>query len=164
MSESIEVQECVPDDWRAWSAVRLAALAEAPYAYGTALAQWDGADEQRWRARLTSVPFNALAKLSGRPAGIASGVPEDDGTITLISMWVAPFARGRGVGDRLVQSVVEWARELGEREVRLHVVENNAAAIALYLRNGFADAGRSANADIEGVPQREMIYRFVSSR
>lgn len=56
----------------------------------------------RWRARLSTVAFNVVANLNGMPAGMVSAtVANQDATIELISMWVAPFARGHGVGDRV---------------------------------------------------------------
>jgi ribosomal protein S18 acetylase RimI-like enzyme len=160
----IELRTCTEEDWEYWRGVRIAALTEAPYAYASTLADWEGGAAERWRARLRSVAFNAVATLDGAPAGLASGVPEADGSVTLISMWVAPFARGCGVGDRLVRSVVEWARGHRATIVRLDVVSNNIPAIELYRRNGFADAGESSHCEIGGVPQREMTYRFESSR
>jgi ribosomal protein S18 acetylase RimI-like enzyme len=160
----IELRVCTEDDWQYWRGVRIAALAEAPYAYASTLADWEGATPERWRGRLRDVPFNAVATLDDAPAGLASGVPEEDGSVTLISMWVAPFARGCGVGDRLVRSVVEWARGNGATVVRLDVVSNNVPAIDLYRRNGFVHAGESSRCEIGGVPQRAMTYRFESSR
>jgi ribosomal protein S18 acetylase RimI-like enzyme len=164
MNRRVPVRVCGEDDWRSWSDVRLAALKDAPHAYGSTLADWQHASEERWRARLRDVALNLLATLDGAPAGVASGVAESYGAVTLISMWVAPFARGCGVGDDLIQSVVEWARKRGAPAVRLDVVSNNAPAIGLYTRNGFVDAGPSPSGDIGGVSQREMIYRFESSR
>ena len=68
----IELRVLTPDDWRTWRRLRLAALAEAPYAFGSRLADWqgDGDREERWRARL-GIPgsFNVVAVLGGnRPA------------------------------------------------------------------------------------------------
>ena len=49
-----------PDDWQLWRELRLAALAEAPDAFGSTLAEWSGAGdtEQRWRTRLHGVALN----------------------------------------------------------------------------------------------------------
>lgn len=131
------------DDWRDWRALRLAALAEAPDAFGSRPADWrgDGDREERWRARLTGRWHNVVAELAGRPAGMASGFLPDSGPPELLSMWVAPFARGRGVGDALVASVVAWAQKQGRGALVLHVREASPAAIALYARHGFVDRG-----------------------
>ena len=132
------------EEWRLWRALRLQALAEAPYAYGSRLSDWqgEGETEQRWRARLSEVPFNPVAALDGEAGGIVSGTaPDQDGTAELISMWVAPAARGHGVGDALVRAVVRWAQEQRASRISLGVFEDNERAIALYRRHGFVDAG-----------------------
>ena len=53
------------------------------------------------------------------------------------SLMFAPFARGRGVGERLVEMVVEWARDQQAPRVVLSVRDHNAPAIRLYCRQGF---------------------------
>lgn len=144
------------DDWRDWRALRLAALVEAPDAFGARLADWqgDGDREERWRARLTGPWHNLVAELAGRPAGLASGFLPDSGPPELLSMWVAPFARGRGVGDALVSSVVAWAQQ--QDRGPLVVREANPAAIALYARHGFVDRGRVDHEPGEP-PERWMV-------
>lgn len=146
-------------DWQSWRELRLQALSEAPYAFGSTFEEWQDAPEQRWRDRLTSVPFNAVAYASGKPAGMVSVTqPAPDGTADLISMWVAPFARGRGIGDAVVQSAIAWARERGAARVLLAVREANANAIGLYRRNGFHDWDGPAPED--SPCERFMVYRL----
>lgn len=153
----IEVHVLVPDDWRLWRALRLAALADAPSAFGSTLADWSGPgdNEARWRARLTDVPFNAIVRWHGTPAGMVGAYRTAIGTIDLVSMWVAPDARGHGVGDAAVEAVLNWA---GESEVGLSVKSDNEPAIRLYSRHGFLDAGPS----IEDPTGRRML-RSISS-
>ncbi len=131
------------EDWPTWRELRLAALGEAPYAFGSTLADWQGTgdDERRWRARLGDVPANYGADVAGRPAGMISGACDADGPVELISMWVAPFARGRGVGDALIGAVLGWAATNHPGPVVLHVREGNAHAATLYRRHGFVDDG-----------------------
>ena len=62
-----------------------------------------------------------------------------DRTVELISMWVAPFARGRGVGDALVAALIDSARVQDVRKIFLDVVASNERAEALYRRNRFVD-------------------------
>jgi GNAT superfamily N-acetyltransferase len=134
-----------PDDWPVWRELRLAALAEAPQAFGSRLADWQGQGdrEERWRGRL-SIPgsYNVVALVDGSPAGMVSGIPDDEpGVAELISMWVSPAARGRGVGGQLIAAVEQWARQAGAGVLRLCVYEGNASARALYLRAGFTGTG-----------------------
>ncbi|MGY4102249.1 GNAT family N-acetyltransferase [Nocardia sp. R16R-3T] len=138
----IEVQMLDPEDWRLWRTLRLEALAESGPAFGATLAHWSGPGdtEQRWRARLVDVPLNIVLRLADTPAGLVGAYVRDDTTVELISMWVAPFARGRGVGDTAVRAVMNWA---GQREIVLSVKSDNEHAIGLYRRHGFIDAGQS---------------------
>jgi ribosomal protein S18 acetylase RimI-like enzyme len=134
----IELRVLSPDDWLAWRELRLAALAEAPYAFSSRLADWqgDGDRAERWRARLDG-SFNVLAMLNRQPAGMASGARTDDGVADLLSLWVSPAARGRGVADELVGAVERWARQAQAGLLRLAVMVDNENAVALYERNGF---------------------------
>ena len=57
-------------------------------------------------------------------------------------LFVAPAARGRGVGTRLLAAIAEEARARGYREIRLDVVEENRRARALYERQGYRAVAR----------------------
>jgi ribosomal protein S18 acetylase RimI-like enzyme len=138
------VQVLGPDDWKTWRELRLLALEEAAYAFGSRLADWqgDGDREERWRARLSIPGEHLVALLDGRPVGVACGVPADDARVAeLISMYVHPDARGKGVGDELIRAVERWARTTGAGTLRLAVMERNAVASALYERHGFRFTG-----------------------
>ncbi|MFP8962191.1 GNAT family N-acetyltransferase [Streptomyces nanhaiensis] len=138
------MRELTAGDWAGWRELRLAALAEAPYAFGSRLADWQGGGdrEERWRARLGVPGAHFAALLEGRPVGQVSGVAEPGGEAAeLVSMWVGPDARGRGVGDALVRAVEGWARRAGARKLRLSVMPGNEHAAALYRRHGFEDLG-----------------------
>jgi ribosomal protein S18 acetylase RimI-like enzyme len=139
----IEIRELTPEDWRDWRELRLQALADAPYAFGSRLADWqgDGDTEERWRGRLSGSTHDLIAAVDGRPAGMVSGTLDGAGPVELISMWVAPFARGQKVADALVNEVAKWAAEQRPGELVLEVVESNARAIAFYRRIGFVDRG-----------------------
>ncbi|GAB3338921.1 GNAT family N-acetyltransferase [Micromonospora halotolerans] len=152
-------------DWKMWRELRLAALAEAGYAFGSQLADWqgDGDREERWRGRL-AIPgsYNILAMLDGQPVGMASGVPTDhDGVVELISMYVAPVGRGQGVGDHLVRAVEQWARLVGARTLRLAVVEGNKNAWTLYQRNGFRDTGELGDLMPDGVRREHVMTKSL---
>lgn len=165
LADVIELRTLSPDDWQVWRALRLAALAEAPYAFGSRLADWQGENdrEDRWRERL-SLPdsHNVAAQLEGEPVGIVTGLPADGeggattDVVELISMWVAPECRGHGVGNALIQEVARWAREVGAGTLRLNVAEGNRAANSLYERHGFRFTGEEIEPDADSA-DREYV-------
>ncbi|WP_167736530.1 GNAT family N-acetyltransferase [Nocardioides sp. 1609] len=128
-----------PDDWREFRAVRLAALADSPGAFGSRHADWVDATEDRWRRRLTDVPLTVVARGDLGPVGVVSGT-ESGESVELISMWVAPGERGTGLAGRLIDLVVDWARSSGRR-TGLMVRDDNLGAIRAYTRAGFVDHG-----------------------
>jgi ribosomal protein S18 acetylase RimI-like enzyme len=52
-------------------------------------------------------------------------------------MWVAPEARGRGIGRRLINAAIEFAADGGAERLTLWVVDDNEAARAVYASAGF---------------------------
>lgn len=101
----IELRVLEPDEWQLWREVRRRALAEAPQAFGSTLESWsgNGDTEGRWRARLSEVPFNVVAVVEDIAVGQASGTAVgDDGQSEVISMWLAPQARGTGAAEALL--------------------------------------------------------------
>jgi GNAT superfamily N-acetyltransferase len=157
----IELRELTPDDWQDWRELRLAALADAPFAFGSQLADWVDAEESRWRARL-ELPgsLNLIAVLDGTAVGMASGVHDDEepGVTAVISMWIAPPGRGKGVGDAMMARIESWARAASSHTLKLSVVKGNEKAHALYLRNGYLDTDEQGDLMPDGIT-RERIMR-----
>lgn len=63
----------------------------------------------------------------------------DDAHITTIA--VEPALRGRGVGELLLNALIDHAYELGARQITLEARVSNTSAQRLYLKYGFHAAG-----------------------
>ncbi|HXN04774.1 MAG TPA: GNAT family N-acetyltransferase [Candidatus Acidoferrum sp.] len=146
-------------DWAAFRAVRVAALRDAPEAFGSTASDAERFDEEEWRRRVEARAV-FIAEVAGQDAGLAAGIAADrPGDAELISMWVAPAWRGQGVGDRLVEAVLGWAAGEGFATVRLWVTKGNARAERLYARHGFASTGRMQPMGEEGSGRLEFEMR-----
>ena len=129
------------DDWLAYRALRLEALADAPWAFSSTLAREQAFSEADYAVRL-SQRAQWAASVDGKFVGtVGASFFDESGIPNLISMWVHPQARERGIGDLLVRTVLDWAREQGCARVRLWVTEGNDRAERLYVRNGFVRTG-----------------------
>jgi len=123
--------------------LRLRALRDAPDAFLSTYEREIAMTPDQWRARLGPGTVTFLGRREGADVGMVSGIPhpEHPGDAALVAMWVAPEARGAGLGGALVAAVVDWARAGGYRRVRLDVADANEPAIRLYARMGFAPTG-----------------------
>jgi ribosomal protein S18 acetylase RimI-like enzyme len=129
-------------DWQAMRAARLAALAEAPYAFASNLAREEAFSDETWREWAGS-GRTVGAWQDGVIVGLATGFPEEPPTgWHLVGMWVAPEHRGQGIADQLVGAVCEMAKDAGAVSVTLWVTDVNDRARAFYRRLGFVPTGR----------------------
>jgi len=143
------VRRVRPEEWQVYRQVRLAALAEAPYAFMSTLDREQGFGEDIWRQRLGSTTAATfIAWRDGEPAGTATGKvddPADEYTVPgawqLVGMWVDPRSRGLGVAAELVETVAGHARAEGAASLVLWVTEVNDRARAFYKRMGFVPTG-----------------------
>ncbi|MFF3556386.1 bifunctional helix-turn-helix transcriptional regulator/GNAT family N-acetyltransferase [Streptomyces tsukubensis] len=96
-----------------------------------------------------------IAEVDGRPAGSVMCVRDEaPDTARLRVLLVEPEARGRGVGERLVRAVIDFAREAGYRDLVLWTNDVLTGARRIYERSGFTlvseEPHHSFGADLVG--------------
>lgn len=80
-----------------------------------------------------------VARLHGEPIG-CGGLKFDTSVPAYIKrMWIAPTARGLGVGRRLLEHLEALAREHGDDVVHLETNHTLAEAIQLYRSSGYEE-------------------------
>ncbi len=149
MPSRVRIRRAHPDDWPACKRVRLAALEEAPYAFGSTLERELAFADRLWRQRLESASAASfLAWLGTEPVGMAVGLADDPGdefavpgAWQLVGMWADPRVRGLGVAGPLVEVVAAHARAQGAASLVLWVTEVNDRARSFYRRMGFTGTG-----------------------
>jgi GNAT superfamily N-acetyltransferase len=151
----MQIQRLTPDtheDGERLRELRLRSLRDAPDAFEARLEDAAARTHAGWVAQLRDLA-TFVAVIDGRDVGIVRGARpgKPSEAAALISMWVAPEARRKGVGSALVDAVIEWARAHGFARLRLEVVDDNAHAVALYARKGFERSGES----VRCAPPRE---------
>jgi GNAT superfamily N-acetyltransferase len=154
------IRQLRADQWETYRDVRLASLRDAPEAFAASFEDAAAFDESDWRHGL-SLPC-WMAFVGDEPVGMVRAARIDEEQPHLISMWVAPSARGSSVAELLVESVLAWARAADKSGVGLRVMSSNTRAQSLYLRCGFAPSGRTERL-ADGRVEIEMVHRLTTS-
>ncbi|AUH34402.1 GNAT family N-acetyltransferase [Paracoccus tegillarcae] len=133
-----------PDRAEEWRHLRLAALRDAPDAFGSRLADWQDRPLSDFAARLTDVPTFAAGEVLGQPlasaAWVAGGDPRHPYRGQLISVYAQPEARGRGYAEAAIDAALRDAALAGMTSMALNVRKTAQHAQALYHRIGFRAA------------------------
>ena len=153
-----------------YRAIRLAALRDAPDAFGSTYEAEVGLSTEAFAERLaTTIVLGAYEAEGGGDARIIGMVGFKQQTMTKLAhkgfvwgFYVAPAARGRGVGAALVERIVAAATGLVQ-QLTLSVVQGNDGALALYERCGFETYGVEPRAlkSTTGYADEVLMVRFL---
>jgi GNAT superfamily N-acetyltransferase len=102
---------------------------------------WDDAISIAARPEQLRLPAGlfAVATLHGEPVGCGGLKLHGRGPAELKRMWVAPSARGLGLGRRILSELEQLAAGHGARSVRLETNRALSEAIALYRSAGYRE-------------------------
>ena len=127
----VVVRAATVEEWQVLRDIRLAALRDAPNAFGSTYVEQAASVEADWRRRISrgGTFFAYVPEVKGNePSGLVGAFQEKTGTVELVSLWVRPYARGRGVGEALVAAVIEWARA-AERQLSTSLADGGEPAL-----------------------------------
>lgn len=136
-------------EWASFREIRLRSLLDSPEAFGSTYGEESARGERAWRDWAAGrwrggdaavfVSRDADRTIVGTATGAAYDA--EPGVAHLYAMWVAPDARGAGVGRALLDAVAGWARDGGHERLVLSVTESNDVARRFYEVCGFAATG-----------------------
>lgn len=149
-TSAITVRLLAEEDWKAFKAVRLAALEESPTAFVRTLAEESAYDEQTWRARMLR-SRRLIAEVGDRAVGVVCLGQFDDNPAVgdLFGLWVAPDSRKSGVAWRMVEAVARQAVTDGYTRLYYWVGNENGRAIAFASNFGFRVSGTRRTARVQ---------------
>lgn len=166
----MRIRRLLPADAGAFQDLRLRGLLESPTAFGSSYEEEVDRSIPAIAASLAEGTgrnmFGAL--IDNQLVGVV-GVGREPALKQLHrgfirSMYVAPQARGRGIGKALMQEAVHFARAMpGLRQLTLTVTAGNSAALATYKGFGFKVYGTAPAAlQVQGIyyDEIQMVYHL----
>ncbi|WEK33060.1 MAG: GNAT family N-acetyltransferase [Candidatus Pseudomonas phytovorans] len=142
------VRPVTASDWQTYRDLRLRALHESPDAFGSTYEHESARADNEWQTRISAVASSSSAEAffairGNEVCGLvwckASGV--EAAVVEIFQMWVAPNARGFGVGRALLERATNWASSHGAQCVRLGVTIADSPAMRLYTAGGLHPVG-----------------------
>jgi GNAT superfamily N-acetyltransferase len=141
----IEVRQVRSDEWERLRDIRLEALADTPSAFATTLTQAKAFPDSLWQERAITGAgghdqITVLAVSGERTIGmtIALGRPDSDHRVVpIVSVYVTPSERRKGVAERLLSVAEEWVCDQGGSRTSLWVEEENVPARRFYESIGY---------------------------
>jgi ribosomal protein S18 acetylase RimI-like enzyme len=147
------IRHLTPGDAPSFQVLRLAALREAPTAFGSSYEEEKDhplSTFEEWLAvKSDRGPLGAFE--DGTLVGIAclgrESLKKRSHKAFIWGMYVVPHARRKGVGRTLLLEALTFARSIPEvQQVNLCVNASNTSAIHLYHSCGFREFGRESGA------------------
>jgi RimJ/RimL family protein N-acetyltransferase len=142
-TSQIQIRRLAPSEGAAYREIRLEALRSSPEAFGSTFEAESVRPLAHFSERVTHCPvFGAFRgeEIVGMAGFLRREGLKDAHKGYLWGMYVQPGARNAGVGRKLAEAVMDYARQNVEI-VQLNVVSENGAARQLYARLGFVEYG-----------------------
>ncbi|MEI6873988.1 MAG: GNAT family N-acetyltransferase [Spirochaetota bacterium] len=105
-----------------------------------------------------------VAKVNGMTCGCVGLRKIGQGICEMKRLYVLDEFKGRGIGRRLVQRIVEEGRVKGYAKMRLDTLRDMKPALALYRASGFYEIGPYTYNPIEGAVYMEIDLENRSPR
>ncbi|WP_370678646.1 N-acetyltransferase family protein [Comamonas sp. GB3 AK4-5] len=163
------IRRLAPADMPAFRQLRLAALLDSPTAFSATVDSEQSLSNEQVLARMDGPShsgvwgaWNAAQVLVGCVGLLHLPQAKLQHKAALYSVYVAPCARGLGLGRRMLKAVIAHTRVLTSlRQLTLGVTAGNMAALRLYQSLGFTEYGCEPSAlCVEGRCHDEILMQL----
>lgn len=168
----LELRLLTPADAAIFRDLRLRALREDPVAFTNSVEEFSQQPLDKVVARFRSDPAESFmlgAFQDRKLVGLVGFYRESQLKLrhkgSIVSMYVAPEARGHGLGRALLRDAIRRVREIdGVEQLLLGVMVTQTAARQLYESLGFVVYGREARASKVGEQYYDEEFRVLNLR
>ena len=136
--ESNTFKKVLPDDWEKFREIRLKGLQTDPEAFGGSFESESKENEEYWRERFSNPErcFYAV-EIDNKFVAIAASKKIANDNWMIVAVYTSPKFRGKSFSRKLIESVIEEAKNSGASKVSLMVNPQQKSAFSLYKKMGF---------------------------
>lgn len=135
----MKIRELEPSDWAAVREIYAEGIATGNATFETEVPSWDSWDG----AHISDCRF--VAEVDGAVRGWAALTPVSDrcvyGGVAEVSVYVAAYSRGHGLGSALLAHVVRASEDAGFWTLQAGLFAENVGSLRLHERAGFRLVG-----------------------
>jgi ribosomal protein S18 acetylase RimI-like enzyme len=153
VSNSVEIRFLTPDDAGEWKRLRVEALECDPEAFSASLEEYRSLSVDEVKQRLWSAGDSLVVgafhqeRLLGMAGFYREKGPKTRHKGRVWGVYVTPEARGKRVGRRMMETLLERCAGIdGIEQILLSVATTQVAAVSLYRSLGFEPFGREPRA------------------
>lgn len=161
---SVKIVSLTPDQWETYRAIRLQGLQEEPQAFARSYGEELAFPQERWIQRAGN-PNSFIALENGIPLGtIGAFISGDsnDKVANVVGVFVTKEARGKGIGSKLLNAVINKIMEdAAIKLVKLSVNKDQISAIKLYEKFGFKITGEETQIMGDGKEHVEYLMELA---
>jgi len=157
----ITIRRVTEDDVQAMVDMRLEALRNHPVAFSADYEQELNRSLPEWKKRISRrvifIAWDGEAPL-GMATFLRSGSSKTNHHGNIFGVYVRPGYRSHGLGGKLVNRCIQWARENNIKTVYIAAAATNTAAVRCYTRCGFSGYGLQPMAvRVDGIYHDELL-------
>jgi|SRR6185369_2891630 len=141
---NVEIRPFKIEDWQMVRDLRLEALQGDPQAFGSSYEREAARSEEEWLAKYSRATGEnpsdlfAIAVENEKAVGMAGAYRKEDGTYTIVSVYISPDFRGKGLSSRILEGILRQIDARPDaRVLELKVNTEQESAVRLYKRFGF---------------------------
>jgi ribosomal protein S18 acetylase RimI-like enzyme len=162
MNDGVEIIKLTPERWADDRAFRLEALVIEPQAFGSSFQKNLLIPEEVWKERAQAAYEGIYAwkyyaqENSTLIGSVGASLSKEHPSVAIVfGVYVAPPARGKGIGAKLMEALIDAIKQNKDiKRITLTVNKNQTSAVSLYERCGFVITG-----EIEGQMGDGKVYK-----
>lgn len=142
--EDVQIVRLASKDWKLYKELRLRALKEEPHAFGSSYEENVIKSDVSWaqgleEASQEKTQWLVFAKLNNKIVGmIAAHLEKELDTAHIISTYVSPEERGKGIAKKLMNSLLIRLKQNNQiKKIIIDVNPTQSTAFNLYKSSGF---------------------------